>query len=517
MARIASVWLPRWPIRRFLLVQARVTSSHNPVNARRPFILVADAAGGPRIVVLNEAAETFGLRSGDKAADARARVADLQVRPVTPAADQAALRRLAQWGTRYTPAVSVWGEENGGDGLFLDVTGIAHLFGGEEKLLADITQRLDGFGLPARLAIADTPGMAWALSHFHSSPAIALPSGEERASLAALPIEALRVSAETRSALRRLGFKRIAALLDKPRAPFAARFPAELLKRIDQALGHAPEPLVFLAPVPAYHRLRQLLEPIATQDAIVTVVSWLMQDLGPALIRDGVGAKVLQLSLYRVDGEVVRLDLKLTVPTRNPAHIARLINLKLERIVETIDAGFGFEALGLTVTVAEKMEAKQTELGPTAEHDRAEGQAALIDSLRQRLGASRIRQLRPVESHIPERAEVSHAPAAKPLNWPAPDKPRPILLLQEAEPAEVLALLPEGPPKRFRWRGLTHSVVRAQGPERIACEWWRGPPQPARDYHLVENEIGSRFWLYREGLYGREGIVPRWFVHGLFA
>jgi protein ImuB len=517
MARIVSLWLPRWPIQRYLIAQARKAPPRGGIDPRRPFILVVDAAGGPCIAALNTAAERNGLRLQDKAADARAKVAGLQVRALNPPADQAALRRLARWAGRYTPAVSVWGEENGADGLFLDVTGAAHLFGGEAELLDDIAHRLNGFRLSARLAIADTPGMAWALSHFHALSVVILPSGEERASLAGLPIDALRVSTDTRAALHRLGFKRAGALLDKPRAPFAARFPAELLTRIDQALGAVPEPLVYLAPVPAYRALRQLLEPIATQDAIVTVVSWLMQDLVPALIRDGVGAKALQLALYRIDGEVVTLDLKLAAPTRDPAHVARLIHLQLERIVETIDAGFGFETLSLTVTVAEKMEARQTELGPASESDKAEALIALIDRLRQRLGPSSVHQLGPVESHLPERAETACAPTAKPVPWPTPDKLRPILLLQQAEPAEVMALVPEGPPKRFRWRGMTHSVLNAQGPERIACEWWRTGVLPTRDYYVVENEAGARFWLYREGIYERETTAPRWFVHGLFA
>jgi protein ImuB len=197
--------------------------------------------------------------------------------------------------------------------------------------------------------------------------------------------------------------------------------------------------------------------------------------------------------------------------------VARLIDLRLERIVETIDAGFGFETLGLTVTVAQKMEARQTALDPENECDKAEALVALVDRLQQRLGPSAVRQLAPVESHLPERAETSCAPTAKPVPWPAPDKLRPILLLQQAEPAEVLALVPEGPPKRFRWRGMTHSVRHAQGPERIANEWWRTGVLPTRDYYVVENEAGARFWLYREGLYGRETTAPRWFVHGLFA
>ena len=247
-----------------------------------------------------------------------------------------------------------------------------------------------------------------------------------------------------------------------------------------------------------------------------------MEDLVPVLERDGMGARTLQLSLYRIDGEVTALDIGFTVPTRSPVHVARLVALKLERLTEAIDAGFGFEALSLAATVAERLQPRQTELASGDDSaDRAEHCAALIDKLKQRLGPRSVRRLERIESHLPERAERPCAATAEDVAWPAPAaaRLRPVLLLSRAEPAEVIALLPEGPPRRFRWRGTNHDVVRLQGPERIAREWWRdGAEEPTRDYYLAEDERGRRFWLYREGIHGREtDEVPRWFVHGLFA
>jgi protein ImuB len=361
--------------------------------------------------------------------------------------------------------------------------------------------------------------MAWALSHFHRSSTISLLSGQEAEALAALPVEALRLAPGTRATLRRLGFKRVGALLDKERAPFAARFPAELLLRLDQALGRVPEPLPLITPAPVYHVLRQLLEAIATQEAIVAVANQLMEDLVPALVGDGVGARVLQLALYRVDGEVVTIDIGLTVPTRNPEHVARFISLRLDRVVEEIDAGFGFEALGLSVQIAERMEPKQGQLAATVRGaDSAERCVTLVDGLRQRLGPRSVHRLVPAESHLPERSEAPRIPVQKAPAWPAADetRPRPLLLLPRAEEIEVTALVPEGPPRRFRWRGVMHAVARAQGPERIAGEWWR-KEAPTRDYYLVEDEVSRHFWIYRAGLYGRETPSPRWFMHGLFA
>ncbi len=577
MSRIVSVWLPRWPILRILATQAE-ESSGRPVNPDRPFVLAVAAAGGPRIAALNEAAEIAGLAVGEPLADARAKAGFLQVRAVDEAADDAALRRLALWATRYTPTASPWDEENGADGFFLDIAGAAHLFGGEERLAADLYSRLAKFGLPARLAVADTPGAAWALSRFRAAPFAVLPSGEEAAALASLPVAALRLAPETRTALRRLGFKSVGALLDKPRAPFAARFPAALLRRLDQALGRVDEPLVPVVAPPLYHSLRYLIEPIFTQEAVVALASRLMQTLVRVLARDDVGARALRLCLYRVDGAVETIAIGLTLPTRDVCHVVRLIDLKLEALAAMQNAGFGFEAIGLAVTRAEPMAARQTELTSIAEDtgaaDRTERCAALVDTLRQRLGPQSVRRFEAVASHIPERAEVLTAvtgetfqlsPPARgrsavedrrvgvesgtdmtpprlaysmladpPLSGegtgcdgeastagPEPEQKRPLLLLPHPEPTEVMALVPEGPPRRFCWRGATYEVKGTQGPERIANEWWRSgagcrSSELTRDYYLVEDADGRRFWLFREGLYGRETSSARWFVHGLW-
>jgi protein ImuB len=537
MSRIVSVWLPRWPILRFFAAQAKKPSD-TPVDPDQPFVLAVAGAGGPRIAALNAAAEAFGLMPGEPLADARAKAGDVQTRAIDAAADDASLRRLALWATRYTPTASpwckeLWGEENGADGFFLDIDGAAHLFGGEEKLLADLSFRLDkNFGLPARLAVADTPGMAWALAHFARTPCSVMTAGRDAQALAPLPVEALRLTPDTCRTLRRLGFKTIGTLLDKPRAPFAARFPAELLRRIDQALGRIEEPLVPIVAPPVYHTLRYLLEPLLTQEAIVALARRLMQTLAQVLARDNVGARGLRLSLYRVDGAVETIDIALTLPTRDVAHIARLIDLKLEKLAAAEDAGFGFEAVGLAVTRAETIAARQDELiAEDAGAPDSERCAVLVDTLRQRLGPRSVRSFEPVASHSPERAEVLRPVAAEaPASWPEPEpKPRPLLLLPRAEPTEVLALIPDGPPRRFRWRGVTYEITGSEGPERIGAEWWRldtptvhSPASerqhaPTRDYYLVEDSGGHRFWLYREGLYERETTAARWFVHGLFA
>ena len=487
-------------------------------------MLAVAGPGGPRVAALNETAEGLGLAVGDSLADARAKAGFLQVRDADPAADDAALRRLTLWATRYTPTASPWHEANGADGFFLDVEGASHLFGGEDALLADLAARLKkNFHLPARLAVAATPGAAWALARFHPSRAFVLPSGQEAASLAPLPIAALRLQPETRATLRRLGFKTVGALLDKPRAPFAARFPAELLRRIDQVLGRLDEPLTPIVAPPVYHSLRYLPEPVFTHEAIIAHTNRLMRTLTHVLERDDVGARGLRLSLYNIDGAVEAIDIALTLPTRSVEHVARLVALKLEALAANYDAGFGFEAIGLAVTTAEPMPARQTAFATAEDGEKTERCAALIDALRQRLGPTSVRRFAAVASHLPERAEIlvpidGEAPAAPPPDT-GEQNPRPLLLLPRAEPAEdVMALIPDGPPRRFSWRGVTYEITGAQGPERIGTEWWRHREQkPTRDYYLVEDSVGRRFWLYREGLFGRETAAARWFVHGLFA
>jgi protein ImuB len=518
MRRIISVWLPRWPILRFLTAQG----SSSTIELDQPFVLTIDASGGPRIAATNPAAERCGLFSGQTLGDARAKAGGLlQVHPLEPERDQEALRRLALWAMRYTPAASPWTSENGGDGFFLDITGCAHLFGGEEALLQDLIQRLKKFNLAGRCAIASTPGAAWALSHASPRLPLCLADGKEKEALRPFSVKALRLSADSSSALQHLGFKRIGMLIDAPRAPFAARFEKELLLRLDQALGLKPEALHYISPPPTHHAQRSFIDPIFSQEAVIRTAARLVERLTPALVRDGVGIRAFRLDLYRVDGDVRQLEIGLAAPTRDPAHIARLLSLKLDGLARGLESGFGFDCVRLSVTFSEKIAERQGDLEkPAIAETSAEQQARLIDALKQRLGPEAVRQLRAVESHIPERAEVLQKADGPAPAWPEADQDRlrPPLLLPQPEETQVIALIPDGPPRQFHWRGETHAVASAQGPERIADEWWRSDATDlSRDYYAIENAEGQRFWLYREGLYGRETSEPRWFVHGLFA
>lgn len=498
-----------------------------------PLVVAAAGPGGLRLTAVDAHAHAIGLRPGEPLARARARIGTpIAVHPADPEADAAALGRLCLWAQRYTPVVAPFGLTEGGDGLFLDVAGASHLFGTEAALIADLAARLAGNALPARLALADTPGCAFALARHgvgRDTPIVA--PGAGAAALRDLPVAALRLEPALTETLRRLGLRRIGALAQAPRAPLARRFGEALLLRLDQALGHRPEPLIALGEAPTFGAARGFLEPIGHQAIIVATAVDLMREIAPRLDAAGLGARALRLTLHRIDGVVRSLDLGLSEPTRCATQLGRLLDLRLDRLGPVLDAGFGFETVRLDVTATGPVTAHQISLAaPGLQVGAAQARmSSLVDALRQRLGRSVIR-LEPRESHVPERAA-----AAMPwrvtqvaLRWPSgPMSPkksiarprlplRPLVLLGEGEAAEsVFSLAPDGPPQRFRWRRRLHQVAHAEGPERIGGEWWR-ESAAIRDYYVVENEAGCRFWLYRQGFHAPDAAA-RWFVHGLFA
>ena len=482
-------------------------------------MLVAPAAGGARLAAINEAAAAHGLAPGELLANARAKVRGLQARDADPVADAAALRRLAVWCLRYGPRVATGDEASGNDGLFIDITGCAHLFGGEAALCADLACRLRDFDLAPRLAVAGSAGAAWAIARYGRGDAI-VESGGEAAALRTLPLAALRLGDDTLTLLRGLGFRRVGELIEAPRAPFAARFGRTILRRLDQALGRIDEPLAPVLPPPLFRARAVFAEAIVAQDHVLAAARRLLHDVARDLERAGQGMKRLRLLLFRVDGGTVPIEIGLAAPTRDPGHVARLLALRLDRRIDAMESGAGFEAATLDVLAAEALAGRQSGFAVRGGATPPDGLARLVDRLAQRFGTAAVRRIAARASYIPEYAAVLRTAIEAPAgDWAAaaPGE-RPLLLFDPPEPADVVALIPEGPPRRFRWRGQRHAVVHADGPERIAPEWWRRPGAAAatRDYYIVEDETGRRFWLYRDGLYGRETTAPRWFVHGVF-
>lgn len=468
-------------------------------------------------------------------ADARALLADLATAHADPAADRQGLERLALWCNRFTPVCAVDGGESDGEagsdgGLLLDITGCAHLFGGEAALMDEIAARLTDLGIEARLGLADTPGAAWALARFgpaaNGRPDARIAAhGEAHTAIAGLPVEALRLAAEDAHLLRRLGLTTISAVDGLPRASLARRFPCRergsaVLARFDRALGRFAEPIVPLVPPPACLERLALPEPLIDRAGLDAALARLMPGLAAVLEREGLGVRRLALWCYRVDGGVVRRTVATARATRDGDHLTRLFRETLE----TIDPGFGIDCAALHAERVEPLAPSQLSL--TGDGQRQGGLDLLVDRLLAKLGEGAICRLEPVARHRPETAERAMSPGREPVPWSeaseAPEKPpRPFRLFDRPEPVEVMAEVPDGPPLLFTWRRVLRRVARAAGPERIEPEWWAGAggrDEAVCDYYRIEDADGRRYWLYRAGLYGEAGAgtSPRWYVHGLY-
>lgn len=512
MKRIVSVWLPLWPIERMRRAQPSVVADDVALA------LVEAGTHGIRITAVNACAAAEGVRIGQALADARAAFPGLLTQPADPRRDRTALLRLARWCGRYGPNRNI----DGDDGLWIDVTGVAHLYGGEAQLLGDLIARLSRFELTVRAGLADTLGAAYALARFAPSPTLA-DVGKAETQLAGLPIEALRLAPETVLLLKRLGLRRIGELYRLPRAALQRRFLSAkgveaVLTRLDQALGVRAEPRRPLAEPPALFVQRSWPDPLISAEALEAETALLAQELCAHLSARGLGARRICLSLYRADGTVAEARAGLSSPSWVPEHMTSLIGEKLS----VLDAGFGVDVMVLAAVQVEKPPAQQGALAPRLTGGSRTDSAQLVDRLANRLGPARVSRLEPRASHIPERAEAHVAALARPkeLSWPQPSGPiRPSLLLTSPEPIRVVAEVPEGPPASFVWRRVERRIMRAQGPQRIAPEWWdeiATRKSGTRDYYRIEDEGGASYWVFREGVYGRDEALPRWFLHGLF-
>ncbi|MBX3569684.1 MAG: DNA polymerase Y family protein [Rhizobiaceae bacterium] len=510
--RILSLWLPRLPTDRILRQRSGRSWRSRRAQAAAPLVVSRRENNTQRIAALDTGAETLGLKPGMGIADARAMHPSIEVVEADPEADRRLLESLADWCDRYTPLVAL----DGADGLILDITGCSHLFGGERALLDDLLSRLFHQGLEARAGLASTAGAAWAAARFHGSQVVA--AGQEAALIEPLPLASLRLERETCAGLESVGLHTAGAVMQVARAPLVRRFGKKVVRRIDQALGHVEEAISPRLPVPAFSVERQLSEPVSLTGDIEKLLLLLAKGLKDDLEQRGKGAERLQLLLFRVDGAVSRITVGASRPLRDPAIIGKLFHERLSALQDDIDAGYGFDLVRLSALEVSGLDAVQSDLvGPQAPSE--EDVALFADRVRARLGAESLLRPVPVASHIPEGA-VRLAPFAE---VPAAGRgsaavsfvrERPIRLLRHPDPVEMVA----PPALNFRWRRAVHHVVRAEGPERIAPEWWRDETAtPTRDYFRVEDEDGRRYWLFREIPLPAVERSSRWFIHGLFA
>jgi len=448
-------------------------------------------------------------------ADARAIHPKLAAVEADPDEDARTLDNIAAWCERFTPIVAL----DANDGLFLDITGCAHLFCGERALRDQIVERLQAQGFGVRAALAPTPGAAWALARYSTR----VICGDDIAeALAPLPVEALRLEARAAAFLHRVGLKSIGLLLDKPRAPFAARLGEHSMLRLDQALGLAAEVLTPRRPLSPVFAMRRFLEPLFSIETICEAAKTLCEDIVEKLELRGVGARQTALHLFGVDGRDRVIEIGVSRPQREAKALLRLFKEKLHRAAENLNAEFGIEAARLDVVQLERLEnAPQTLVTIEEAAASAEKINAIVDLLGARLGPQRVLRPKFVDVHAPERAAGWRPALKQGKAEPKPKPPRdgvmrrPITLFARPQDIEAIATVPDGPPIRFRWRRVLREVVSAEGPERITGDWMGN--ERTRDYYRVEDKDGRRYWLYREGLYGEDEEAPRWFLHGLFA
>jgi protein ImuB len=528
--RFLSVFLPR-------LSTDRILRDGGAKAPDAPFAVWTKIKGGDYLAAVDARAQNLGLKPSMTVADARAMRPSLRLEQADPQADADLLASIADWHRRFTPLAAL----DPPDGVMLDVAGAAHLFGGETALLDEIEGRLAAQGFAARAAVAPGPALARALARFSDIRRIPPQASQQEieAVAARLPIAALGLASRTQDALVRAGLRHIGDLLERPRAPIAARFGAEAIARLDALVCRAREPISPRFEAPDFIAERRFLDGLTRIADIEATLEALARDLCLLLERHGVGLRRMKASFYRVDGAVKHVEAGTSRPLRDPMRLSALLNERLAVLCENgLDTGYGFDVLRLGATLVERLDPPQTTLaitdGASATHDRQgladlhdrQDFADLIDKLGARLGLRRILRLDPQDSHIPEFA-IDAVPASSPLGASVRGeifgrketyaRIRPLRLFERPEPIEAIALTPDGPPLRFRWRRALHEIATFEGPERIAPQWWRTTQEKTltRDYFYAEDREGRKFWLFREGLYGRECASPRWFVHGL--
>ena len=516
-------------------------------SSDQPSIVVAKQNNALQISALDDAAARLGLEVSLPLANARAVCPDIQVFDADEAADAQALNAIADWCDRFTPLVAL----DSPHGLFLDITGCAHLFGGEAALMQMLCEALARQGFTVSAAIAGTSVCARTMNRYVHGRII--PDGEEADSVKPLPVSALGAEDAITRGLRRAGLKTIGDVASRARHEITARFGADFIALLEQALGQGDAPISPRKPLPDYIVEKRFAEPVLTDGVIAAALSRLAQMLVAAMERQGKGARRLEASFFRTDGAVRAIAVDTGQPVTKAEVIDRLFRERFEALSDPLDPGFGFDLVRLSASRSEIVVQQQRDLDANV-HDNDE-LAALIDRIAVRIGGRRVIVHLPQDTHIPERAGLAapaqhHIAAAAVAAWPARaegEPPlRPLRLFERPEPIEVLADFPDGPPAGFRWRRSFHRIALVEGPERIAMEWWNRHEQASapelndtfnclhpprgdvavnqtdrsaltRDYFRAEDKEGSRFWLYREGIHKREVRSFRWFLHGLFA
>lgn len=487
-----------------------------PPQVELPLVVVAKIDNALQLTAVDARAARDGLHAGLPLADARARVPALDVVEADEAANHALIEAIADWCDRFTPLVAL----NLPHGLLLDISGCAHLFGGEAALMQSLCRFVQAQEIAVQAAIAGTSVAARALAV--GADGAIVESGNESEAVYALPIATLNIEEKTVYALKRAGLKTIGAVACRSSSELTARFGAAFTFLLEQALGRNGRPITPRRPLPDYVAERRFAEPVATAEVIGRTIFSLASTLEALLEERGQGARKLEASFFRTDGTVRHVVLDTGRPLRDADAISAYYAERLEVLADPVDPGFGFDLIRLSALAIEPLEYTTAKFESSQDEQEI---SSLVDRLSARFGSARVTRFHSLNTHVPEYA-AAFCPAQRgrnPSPWPQirleEETPRrPLQMFSPPERIEkVFALAPDGPPSQFFWRRTAHKITRSEGPERIAMEWWRDAAAKTRDYFQVEDEEGRRFWLYRDGFYGNENEEACWFVHGMFA
>ncbi|WP_132960238.1 DNA polymerase Y family protein [Rhizobium sp. BK251] len=503
MSRVVSIYLPD-------LATDRIRRAEPSIPAEQPIAMIARSGSKRWVSAADAAARSAGVRVGMPAAKAQALFGGLMMIDADPVADATALERITLWAlTQYSPVVAM----DAPDGIVMDTEGADHLQGGEARMLSGIANRFRAKGLTARIAIADTWGAAHACARAITRETVIVPIGQTAKAVEKLPISALRLPEKTAGDLRTLGFRSIGELSATPRAPLTLRFGPEVGRRLDQMFGRIAEPIDPVRTPELIEVSRSFAEPIGAAETINKYVGRLVVQLVAELQRKGLGVRRIDLIVEKVDGTRQAIRAGTAKPARDVAWLSKLFRDRTEKI----EPGFGIEKLSLVAVMTEPLE--ETQRVSSLVEDGNDDITPLIDLFGNR--GQRVYRVAPVASDVPERSVRKIAASADDIedgwthHWP-----RPVRLLAHPDRIEAIALLPDHPPASITWRGKRHRVRRADGPERVFGEWWKRDSEleAVRDYFVVEDDSGQRFWIFRSG----DGVDPetgshRWFLHGIFA
>lgn len=499
MARFVTIW--------FCQLKTDWFTIRQPALRNNAFVLSAPNHGRMVITAVNEIAQNMGIETCMTVADAKAVIPSLKVLDDPPGLSEKLLKAIAEWCIRYTNIVAI----DLPDGIIMDVTGCAHLWGGEMNYIKDINLRLKNRGYQVRATMADTIGMAWAIAHFGGVAPI-VERGKLTDALLSLPPSSLRLDTDSIERLHKLGLHKVRDFMNIPRSALRRRFGKNFILKLDQALGNEEEPITPVLPVDPWRERLPCLEPIVTATGIEIALKRLLEIICRKLQEVGLGIRKLVFTGFRIDGKIEKIEVGTHRATHNEIHLFKLFEDK----ISMIEPDLGIELFIIEALQTEKCLASQQKIWDKTAGLENPWVSELMDQLTNRFGTSIIHRYLPAEHYLPEKSfkEAVSLFESSATSWKI-ERSRPIHLLNPPHSIEVTAPIPDYPPMHFRWQGKLHKIEKADGPERIEQEWWI-KDGPLRDYYAVEDEEGRRYWLFRSGHYS-EDKSPKWFLHGFFA